>query len=323
MKRRLFAIVCALVIVNVTLWAQSGYCGDPNVNGGMDVKWTVADGVLTISGVGAMADYSNKGASWSSYDFEKVEISEGVTSIGKCALSHCTSLASITIPSSVTSIGDWAFSKCYALTDIALPHSVTSIGDKAFSKCTTLTVIDIPHSVTSIGNSVFSECASLTNITIPNSVTSIGDYAFEACFALTDLTLPHSVTSIGKNAFSYAGLTSIIIPHSVTSIGDEAFSHCSSLSTITCLNPIPPVLGGLAFYRINERGFLHVPDVDAYKASDWAQYFSSIEQIAPTTVPDVVTENTTPTSIYDLSGRRVTAPVGGHIYIVNGKSTVW
>lgn len=300
MKRRLFAIVCALVIVNVTLWAQSGYCGDPNVNGGMDVKWTVADGVLTISGVGAMADYSHKGASWSSYDFEKVEISEGVTSIGKCALSHCTSLASITIPNSVTSIGDWAF-----------------------SKCTTLTVIDIPHSVTSIGNSVFSECASLTNITIPNSVTSIGDYAFEACFALTDLTLPHSVTSIGKNAFSYAGLTSIIIPHSVTSIGDEAFSHCSSLSTITCLNPIPPVLGGLAFYRISERGFLHVPDVDAYKVSDWAQYFSSIEQIAPTTVPDVVTENTTPTSIYDLSGRRVTAPVGGHIYIVNGKATVW
>ena len=254
MKRRLFAIVCALVIVNVTLWAQSGYCGDPNVNGGMDVKWTVADGVLTISGVGAMADYSHKGASWSSYDFEKVEISEGVTSIGKCALSHCTSLASITIPSSVTSIGDWAFSKCYALTDIALPHSVTSIG---------------------------------------------------------------------KNAFSYAGLTSIIIPHSVTSIGDEAFSDCSSLATITCLNPIPPVLGGLAFYRISERGFLHVPDVDAYKASGWAQYFSSIEQIAPTTVPDVVTENTSPTSIYDLSGRRVTAPVGGHIYIVNGKATVW
>ncbi len=48
-------MVLALVVMNVTLWAQSGYCGDPNVNGGMDVKWAFADGVLTISGVGAMA----------------------------------------------------------------------------------------------------------------------------------------------------------------------------------------------------------------------------------------------------------------------------
>ncbi len=270
-------MVLALVVMNVTLWAQSGYCGDPNVNGGMDVKWTFADGVLTISGVGAMADYGHRGASWSSYEVEKVEISEGVTSIGASTFEGCTSLTSIVIPASVTGIGDWAFAKCYALT-----------------------VIDIPHSVTSIGISVFSECVSLTSITLPNSVTSIGDYAFEACFALRDITLPNSVTSIGTYAF-----------------------FCPSLSVVTCMNFVPPTLEGAAFDGISESAVLHVPDVEAYKALDWARYFSSIEQIDPTTVPDVNADEDTPTTIYDLSGRRVTAPVEGLIYVVNGKATVW
>lgn len=300
MKKRLLAMVLALVVMNVTLWAQSGYCGDPDVNGGMDVKWTFADGVLTIGGVGAMADYGHKGASWGSYEVGKVEISEGVTSIGASAFEGCTGLTGIVIPASVTDIGDWAFAKCYALTDIDIPPSVTSIGDKAFAKCTTLTVVDIPHSVTSIGNSVFSECVSLTSITLPASVTSIGDYAFEGCFALRDVTLPASVASFGTYAF-----------------------FCPSLSVVICMNPVPPTLGGAAFDGISESAVLHVPDVEAYRASDWAKYFSRIEQMASTAVTGVVTGNTAAPIVHDLSGRRVSAPVEGRIYVVNDKATVW
>ena len=43
---------------------------------------------------------------------QKVEIGEGVTSIGSYAFSYCYSLASITIPESVTSIGGSAFNYC-------------------------------------------------------------------------------------------------------------------------------------------------------------------------------------------------------------------
>ena len=46
---------------------------------------------------------------------QKVEIGEGVTSIGNNAFYNCYSLASITIPESVTSIGSNAFRSCYGM----------------------------------------------------------------------------------------------------------------------------------------------------------------------------------------------------------------
>ena len=98
---------------------------------------------------------------------------------------------------SVTSIGRYAFDHCSSLTGIEIPNSVKSIGDYAFRDCTSLTSIEIPNSVTSIGESAFHGCSSMTSIEIPNSVTSIGDEAFYNCSRLTSIEIPKSVTSIG------------------------------------------------------------------------------------------------------------------------------
>ena len=55
-------------------------------------------------------------------DVKKVRIQDGVTSIGRAAFYHCTSLTSITIPNSVTSIGEYAFFGCTSLTSINIPE---------------------------------------------------------------------------------------------------------------------------------------------------------------------------------------------------------
>jgi len=148
----------------------------------------------------------------------------------------------------------------------------------------------------------------LTEIIIPNSVTSIGEYAFVDCRDLEYVTIGSSVTSIGV----------------------QAFANCSSLSSVTCLSPVPPTLESLSvlpyygvFDGIPGTAVLRVPDVEAYKASDWAKYFSKIVDLSYDGISEVETDrNNAPVIIYDLSGRRVTNPVKGQIYIVNGKAVV-
>ena len=191
---------------------------------------------LTISGTGEMMGWTSfSNVTWCSYSSKitSVTIEEGVTSIGDCAFSQCTSLTSIVIPDSVTYIGDYAFSYCQSLTSVVIPEGVPSIGVWAFYTCYNLTSIVIPDSVTSIGNSAFFYCDSLTSIVIPEGVSSIDNGAFQYCMSLTSIVIPEGVTYIGDYAFSSCdNLTSIVISESVTSIGESAFSYCSSLTSI-------------------------------------------------------------------------------------------
>ena len=195
----------------------SGDCG----KNGSNVTWTLdSEGVLSITGTGAMKDYdydedynydydlSAPTSPWKNYlrQIKSVKISNGVTRIGNGAFGGCSSMTSIEIPDSVTSIGNDAFCYCINLTNIALPGSVTSIGGNAFFCCGRLTSIAISDGVTEIGADAFYGCISLTNIVLPDSVTSIGDWAFGGCSGLTSIVIPAGVTSIGEGAIPDAAL---------------------------------------------------------------------------------------------------------------------
>ena len=238
---------------------DSGECGD-NVTYTLD-----SDGLLTISGTGAMSDYSWGGyIPWKDSSVKSVVISDGVTSICDRAFDGCEGLTSVTIPDSVTSIGWSAFYNCTGLTNITIPDSVISIGDSAFAKCTGLTSITIGNAVTGIGRSAFKDCTGLTSIMIPDSVTSIGDGAFYGCTGLTSITIPDGVTSIGKYAFyGCSSLTSITIPDSVTSIGDSAFSGCEKLTGITIPVSVTDI-GSYAFYKTNLKNVYYEGDLNAW-----------------------------------------------------------
>ena len=164
---------------------------------------------------------------------QRVEIAEGVTSIGYAAFTYCDDLTSVTIPNSVTSIGVCAFTGCDRLASVTIPNSVTSIEAWAFSGCDLLTSVTIPNSVTSIGYAAFSGCEDLVSVTISDRVTSISEEAFRDCGSLASIKIPKSVTTIGASAFKgCTSLASITIPDSVTSIGDYAFKGCVALPSI-------------------------------------------------------------------------------------------
>ncbi len=291
--KKILAVIVAFVLAlglvvpfTVSAGAASGTTGD--------CTWTLDDnGVLTISGNGAMADYDDWGP-WG-IDITEIIIEDGVTYIGAYAFAECGGLRSVTIGNGVTTIGRSAFDAC-AITSVTIPNSVTNIGAGAFECCFSLTSVyitdmtawcnidfgdkfanplwydadlylnnnrvtklGIPKGVTAIKDNAFYGCGSITSVTIPDSVTSIGFYAFSECTSLTSVTIGNGVTSIGSSAFKFCySLTSVTIPDSVTSIGDYAFSY-TGLTSVTIGNGVTSI-GTLAFADCYSLTSVTIPD---------------------------------------------------------------
>ena len=122
----------------------SGDCGAE----GSNVQYALtSDGILTISGTGAMEDYFGGGTPWalSGYcdDITRLVIKEGVTRIGWTCFYMCTELTNITLPNTLTSIGDGAFGYCNGLVSVTIPSSVKEIEDMAFYYCHNLASVVI------------------------------------------------------------------------------------------------------------------------------------------------------------------------------------
>ena len=197
--KKIMITLVALLAVTTGAWAQG-----PWTSGACTV--TFSDGVLTVSGAGAMADYTSNSAPWYGYDIKTIVIESGVTSIGEGAFASCYNLESVSIPASVTSIGARAFEYCGLATtaptvSFAEGSTPLTIGERAFYYAN-LKSIDIPNRVTSIGEQAFSGCSSMESVSIPASVTSIREEAFWNCGMLAKVYIfAPSLTTYGDLAF--------------------------------------------------------------------------------------------------------------------------
>ena len=227
------------------------------------IKLTV-DGSVGLAGSNSTNQYSyllrySSGADGRNQVYhsavQKVEIGDGVTTIGDLAFYNCFSLSSVTIPDGVTSIGNNTFVNCYSLYAITMPTGVTKINTGVFRYCYSLSSVTIPASVTSISSQAFQNCYSLPSVTIPASVTTIGSLAFQNCYSLSSVTIPASVTSISS----------------------QAFRNCTGVRyyDITQHTTIPTLSSTDAFNGIAADCEIRVPAVlaDEWKAAtNWATY---------------------------------------------------
>jgi hypothetical protein len=262
------------------------------------LKWSLsADGTLTISGIGAMPDYtSNISATpWYAYrsSITTVVIENGVTHIGGGAFMSYENLTSVTIPGSVKTIGMYAFSYC-GLTSVTIHGKVTTIGAHAFASCYGLTSITVEtgnvyyYSTDGVlfamdGNKLLQYPGGKagTHYAIPANVTTIGVAAFSYC-SLTSVTIPASVTTIGENAFGLCSLTSVTIPASVTTIGEGAFTGCNKLTDVTVGWATPPLIpDGYRFFGVPlSAATLRVPagtKVLYEQAPEWKDFGTIVE----------------------------------------------
>ena len=221
------------------------------------LNWSVTTGgVLTISGNGAIPDYTSKGSPWKDYDFYTVVIEEGVTGIGDFAFyqskalsvyipdsvtaigqnAFCESaLVAVTIPGTVNTIGDSAFKNCENLASVSVSEGVAAIGDSAFLGCRTLAYIDFPASIKSVGSAAFASCDSMVSVRFMpgSSQVALGSGLFRQCWNLTNVTLPQTADTISSEMFqSCSSLPTLYIPGSVQSIGDDPFTSCRALKVI-------------------------------------------------------------------------------------------
>ena len=206
----------------------TGECGD-------NLTWELSDGVLTISGTGAMDDFQIEGSPWYSYidEITTVNIESGATNVGICAFYNCINLTSVSLPDTLTRLNNNCFYGCSNLTSIEIPEGVTEIANSVFARCSKLETVLLPESLETIGSYAFSYC-NMTSIVIPDAA-KIGAWngCFMYCPRLVSVTLPAELSDIPASAFQGCdALTAIEIPSSVRSIGDDAFSGCSSLATV-------------------------------------------------------------------------------------------
>lgn len=148
---------------------------------GKDAYWKVENGVLTISGSGAVSNFDSAIESpWNteSASVNKVVVEDGITSIGNFAFYGMTNLTEVTLPDSVTSIGAYAWKNCTGLEKITLPAKLTKIGDSAFYGCAKLTEIVMPETVNKIDDYAFSRCSAMKKIAFKGDAPEIAEHAF-------------------------------------------------------------------------------------------------------------------------------------------------
>lgn len=160
---------------------------------------------------------------------------------------------------------------------------------------------------------------SVLNLSGANIVSGGSDYYY----LISDIYYTQN-NSISDCMFDGCQLTNIILPNSVTKIGSDAFSYCFSLSGIYSKNPMPPNLGYECFDSVNKNTCkLYVPEgsKSAYQsASQWQDFdniiekdFTAINLInkenstikSVTNGISIETKETTPVSVYNLSGQKI------------------
>ena len=202
MKKRLLACLLTLVML-LALLPATALAADPTTSGscGENLTWSFdsATGTLTISGTGAMADYTEASDQpWYSYAnaITAVTLENGVTAIGAHSLRQLTAINTpLALPRSLEKIGSCALYMAHfsAFTVDAENTAFTAENGVLYNKDMT-TLIAYP-----CGSAQISYVA-------PTSVQKISAYAFSSVKSLktADFSAATNLSQVGQQAFESA-----------------------------------------------------------------------------------------------------------------------
>lgn len=178
----------AAIVPNLALDVYEGFCGP-------DANWTLRNGVLRITGQGAI---TSRPWHFIGKEVNKIVIEDGITSIEAPYLFYsCLNVEDMYISKTMKQIVESAFLGC-GMKSVVIPGSLKVISESAFSGCSRLESVVISEGVETIGERAFEFCDSLTSVEMPNSLGRIESGAFMGCDAMKTLVFSPNVKFIGK-----------------------------------------------------------------------------------------------------------------------------
>ena len=252
---------------------------------------------------------------------ETVEIPRSVSRIGGYAFSW-SGIRSIEIPEGITVLESGLFEHCGKLTSVVLHDGIESVRPRCFSSCGSLSSICLPGSLRTLGHSSFAQCESLEEIVIPEGVEEIPDYAFIQCSSLSDVRLPESLRRIGDGAFAACfSLDSISLPSRLSELGSAVFLD-APISSIRLYSTDPPkALEGTFIGNYQARLYVPAGCAEVYRNTEVWENFTDLVEFEAS---DIVTAEAPlrNLTVYDLQGRRLSAPPSHGVYIQGGRKLV-
>ncbi len=240
---------------------DEGKCGDT-------ATWELySNGLLKISGTGAMADYAAAGAPWYKYrnEITAVEIGKDITTVGKFSFYNCSKLENVIFAEDgALEVIGWGAFGYTGLQEITIPATVTALNDYAFYNNAELETV------------AFAEGSKLD---------TIGRYAFWNSNNLKTVFIPDGVAKIEVGAFINTGSV-------VLSVAENSFAHTYAKNNklqFATREPLPFVkyygtCGDTATWELYSNGLLKISGTGAmaeYAAAGapWYKYRNEITAV--------------------------------------------
>ncbi|MDE5901061.1 MAG: leucine-rich repeat domain-containing protein [Muribaculaceae bacterium] len=247
-----------------------------------------------------------------------------VTSIGYCAFYNSPDINSVILPTTISRIGDGAFAYS-ALKKLDMGNvTMETLDGGVCMNCTELSAVVFPKSLIHINDRAFMG-VGLKALALPASVNSLGNQAF-AFSDIVEVSGIEAVYAYDANCFQGTSLTKITIHEGVRYLMSLSFHDLAQLKDVISLKIDPEDFDGhqqsdmnSVFYGSNPDCTLWVPDesLEQYKASErWTSFFTDIRPLSQVGVEAVdAADGEAVPALFDLTGRSVTAPVPGRIYV--------
>ncbi len=279
--------------------SESGICGT-------SVEYKLYDdGLLEITGSGAMSDFTVSDIPWKdkSASVTSLKLSPSITGIGVNAFINLN-VKSVKVPESVVLIGAYSLGYLYDGTNYTKTDGFSITGkkgtaaeryalDNGFSfveenqklpngECGS----SLKWELSADGVLTVSGQGNMYDFDSPASTPWYKYFAGKDGFMITSLVLSDGVTSLGRNSFSGCrGITSVSLPSGLKKIGSSALEDCTELASVKIPSTVT-VIGENSFAGCTKLSQLTV-ESGVTSVGDGAFSMTAIKSLV---FPETVTE---------------------------------